>query len=78
MKYYATLEAEPERSRIAKKGSNAQLNIKLYKGNKEVGLITFGGGEVGIEVYEPREVYAISPEDGVELKVPSGEVRFII
>lgn len=76
MKYYATLEAEPERSRVSKKGSNSQLLITLYRGNKQIGLITYGGGEVGIELYDASEVYSV--DEGTQFKVAGREVRFVL
>ena len=76
MKYFASIETE-RGSRPAKKGSNEQLFVKLFKGNREIGLLTFGGGEVAIEIYEPKLVYGYS-DTGHQFTVPSSMVRFDI
>lgn len=62
MKLYCTVTSERD-GRIAKKGGDKQLNITLYRGNKEVGYITFSGDEVAIEVYNPKESY-VRPLNG--------------
>lgn len=76
MRFYATIEsAESEKggSRAAKKGSNEQLNITLYRGNREIGLLTFSGDEVSVEIYG-SEPYCLV--DGVEAMIPSAMVYF--
>ena len=61
MNLYAKLESE-RGGRPAKKGSNEQLNLTLYRGNSEIALLTFTKDEISIEVYECDDVLA--PRNG--------------
>lgn len=74
MKLYATIESERE-GRNAKKGGNEQLNITLFKGNKEIGYITFSPSEIAIEIYDSKDASIIS-EYGIENPVSVKEMRY--
>lgn len=72
MKLYATISAE-RGGREASKGDDEQLYVKLYRGNAEIGLLTFSASEIEIEVYNAIGGAQASP---VAYDLPFNVARF--
>lgn len=72
MKYAAEVSSE-KGGRVARKAAD-QVNITIYRGNKEIGYMTIADNEIGIEVYEAQSTEIVSP--GPLRNIAAKEIRF--